>query len=283
VWAQLTFWFHRVWPPLPVWRRLDLCILCVVAYTVVVEVVFAYLPSRPPKWIGDVSVANAILLGVLLAFRNKEAYERWWEARKLWGQLINDSRNLLLKVTALGPTTPDSRARLGTLVAGFAVALKYHLRGKRPLQAVPGFEFDPAMPVHVPQYIAGKVYGLLSEWRDAKPQPTLDFLAVDAHARGLMDVCGACERIQSTPVPLSYRSLLRHGTVLYLLSAPWFMASEYGYWAVPIVALIAYFLLGTELTAEDVEDPFGHDSDDLELARYCEVIRRSCDEVLGEK
>jgi putative membrane protein len=96
-----------------------------------------------------------------------------------------------------------------------------------------------------------------------------------------MDVCGACERIRSSPVPLSYRSLLRHGTVLYLVSAPWFMTAEYGYWAIAVVSLMAYFLLGTELTAEDVEEPFGRDADDLALSSYCDTVRKSCAEVLG--
>jgi putative membrane protein len=82
-------------------------------------------------------------------------------------------------------------------------------------------------------------------------------------------------------MPLSYRSLLRHGTILYLLTAPWFMAGEFGYWGVAIVGLIAYFLLGTELTAECIEDPFGTGDDQLDLSKYCETIRKSMEEIMG--
>lgn len=269
------------WPPLPVWRRLDVSVLVVALYTLVVEMVVQLLPDRPPKWIGELAVVNAVLLGVLLAFRNKEAYERWWEARKLWGQLINDSRNLCLKVATLVNPPAEERTAFARLVVGFAVALKRHLRGGQPLQAVPGFETDPAAPAHVPVHIAGRVFGQLKGWRAGGKITDMEFLALDPHARALMDVCGACERIRSSPVPLSYRALLRHGTVLYLLTAPWFMTAEYGYWAIVVVSLMAYFLLGTELTAENVEEPFGGDADDLTLTTYCDVIRKSCTEVLS--
>lgn len=276
----ISIWLG-LWPPLPVWRRLDLSVLAVAVYSLVVELIVEQLPSRPPKWIGEMAVVNAVLLGVLLGFRNREAYERWWEARKLWGQLINDSRNLCLKVTTLAHPPAEERKAFARLVVGFAVAVKFHLRGGQPLQKVPGFDADPATPTHVPAHLAGRVFAQLKAWRTEGKLSETELLVIDPHARGLMDVCGACERIRSSPVPLSYRSLLRHGTVLYLLSAPWFMSAEYGYWAIAIVCLMAYFLLGTELTAENVEEPFGGDADDLTLTTYCDTIRKSCTEVLG--
>lgn len=273
--------FQKIWPPLPVWKRLDAAVLLVAAYTAAVEFVVQSLQYELPKWIGDLTVVNAILLGVLLGFRNREAYDRWWEARKLWGQLINDSRNICLKATTFARPDPDDRRRFGRLVVGFAVALKNHLRGRRSLRSVPGFEDDPADPHHAPAHLAGRVFAVLRDWRAAGRISDIDYLTLDPHAKALMDICGACERIRSSPVPLSYRALLRHGTILYLLTAPWFLSGEYGYWAVAVVSLLAYFLLGTELTAEDVEDPFGRDGDDLELATYCETVRRSVEEILG--
>jgi len=279
---KLVRWCLAFWPPLPVWKRLDVSVLVVALYSLVVElIVDNLLPARPPKWIGEMAVVNAVLLGVLLGFRNREAYERWWEARKLWGQLINDSRNLCLKVASLVNPPTEERQAFARLVIGFAVALKRHLRVAQPLQTVPGFDSDPATPTHVPAHLAGRVFEQLKVWKVAGKISEMEFLALDPHARALMDVCGACERIRSSPVPLSYRALLRHGTVLYLLSAPWFMSAEYGYWAIAIVCLMAYFLLGTELTAENVEQPFGDDADDLTLTTFCETIRKSCTEVLG--
>jgi putative membrane protein len=277
----LRRFLRALWPPLPVWRRLDLLVVALAAYTAVVVLILAWTPLDLPQWSGVSAVLNALILGILLNFRNREAYDRWWEARKLWGQLVNDSRNLCLKAAALPGLSAEDRARLGALVAGFAVALKDHLRGSAVLARVPGFEKETTSPAHVPLYLAGQVTGLIREWRAEGKLTDYDLLLLDPHARAPMDVCGACERIKTTPLPQSYRSLLRHGLVLYLLSTPWLVGDQLVWWAIPSEALLAYFLLGIDLTSEDVEEPFGRDGDDLALAAYCDTIRRSVDEVLG--
>jgi ion channel-forming bestrophin family protein len=257
-----------IWPPLPVWRRLDLTVLGIAAYTALVEYIAISFQLKLPKWIGDVGVINALILGVLLGFRNLQAYDRWWEARKLWGQLINDSRNFCLKLNAFVPDlSAEHRLRFAEGIAGFALTLKRHLRGHRETP-------------HGPAAAAAALFAQVQSQRPA-PLADINYLVLDPHLKGLMEICGACERIQNSPVPPSYRALLRHGTILYLASAPWFLTTEYGYYAVGMVGLMAYFLLGIEFTAEDVEDPFGTDGDDLALGRYCETIRKSAIELLG--
>ena len=200
-------WLRAVWPPLPVWRRLDLAVAVVAAYTALVVAVDLATGVRLPDWGGASTLINALILGVLLNFRNREAYDRWWEARRLWGQLINDSRNLFGKLAALARLPAGARANLGRLVVEFAGALKDRLRG-------------PTKGGHVPLAVHGRLLARLQAERDAGRLTEGDLLVLDPHVRGLMDVCGACERIKGTPVPLSYRALLRHGLVLYLLSHP---------------------------------------------------------------
>lgn len=275
-------WLSQVWPPLPVWRRLDAAVVLVIGYSLIVKLVTQHAGIALPKWIGDIAVVNGILLGVLLGFRNLQAYDRWWEARKLWGQLINDTRNLCVKVKTFAAVGEEDLRFFGRLVVGFAVGLRNHLRGGRPLNEVPGFAAETADPKHVPLYFAEWVYRTLRDWRKGGHLTEINLLVIDPHAKALMDVSGACERIRSSPVPLSYRALLRHGTILYLLSAPWFMADEYGYPGIALVALLAYFLLGIEMTAEDVEEPFGKDGDDLDLTKYCETVRAGAEQVLGD-
>jgi putative membrane protein len=273
-------WLTRVWPPLPVWKRLDLAVVTAVVYSVVVVWIIKDATLELPRWIGDMAVVNGILLGVLLGFRNREAYERWWEARRLWGQLVNDGRNLCLKARAL--VGPAEAAALRPLIPGFAFALKNHLRGGgRTLKDVPGFESDTAKPAHVPLHLAGRVYDVLAGWT-ADRISDVHFQTLDLHAKGLMDVSGACERIRFSPVPISYRALLRHGTIFYLASAAWFLAGDYGYWTAAVVALLTYFLLGIEFTAEDVEEPFGKDGDDLDLGKFCRTIQTGVEEILGK-
>lgn len=274
---------RAIWPPLPVWKRLNACVLLVMVYSAGIVAVEQFVDfDIPNKAAGGLfTLMNAVILGVLLGFRNRESYDRWWEARKLWGQLVNDSRNLCLKVRALNGVPAAEQARVGRLVAGFAVALRNHLRGSGSLRDVPGFEADPASPGHAPLYIAGQVAAAARGWTRGGFMTDFDLLWLDPHVKALMDVCGACERIKNTPIPLSYRSLLRHGLVLYLILTPWFVADEIKWAAAPVMGLLAYFLMGIELTAEDVEEPFGRDEDDLALSVYCETIRKGVGEVLG--
>lgn len=263
-------WFRRVWPPLPVWRRLDLSVLLIGIYTAGVAIFFHATLYQPPPWGAITAALTALVLSPLLTFRNREAYDRWWEARRLWGQLINDSRNLMVKVKSLSTVSQPDQAFVGRTLADFAVALKFRLRGQGGKS-------------HRPLELSGELYRLVDAWRSSGQVSEMQVVWLDPHLRGLMDICGACERILSSPVPLSYRALLRHGLVLYLLTLPWFLADQLGYWSVPAIGLLAYFLLGIELTAEDVENPFGTDGDDLALSSYCETIRKSMEEVLATR
>ncbi|MBX7106598.1 MAG: hypothetical protein K1X57_21155, partial [Gemmataceae bacterium] len=217
-----------LWPPLPVWRRLDAGVLVVAAYTAIV--VATPYSVGVPEWSGCSTIINALILGLLLGFRNKESYDRWWEGRKLWGTLINDARSLCTKVMTVAGLSPDTRALLVRHVVGFGYALRDSLRDEDTLQRVPGFEKSADDPKHVPLYLYERIIAVLQAERSAGRLSEIDLLLFDPHVRSLMDVCGACERIKNTPVPLSYRSLLRHGIVLYLVSAPWFVAQHLSWW-----------------------------------------------------
>ena len=90
-----------------------------------------------------------------------------------------------------------------------------------------------------------------------------------------MNVCGACEKIRSTPLVMSYRGLLRKGMAAYILFLPWLLHLDNGWFTVPITLLVVYAVVGLELVATSIEDPFGTDGDDLPLDQIVEVIRTS--------
>ncbi len=100
---------------------------------------------------------------------------------------------------------------------------------------------------------------------------------IDAHARGLMDVCGACEKIRHTPIPPSYKALLRTGLLVNVLAEPWLSMPETSIWGWGLLAyaLVCFFLLGIEMIDTVVEEPFGRERDDLDLDRYCRTINDS--------
>ncbi len=274
-----SFW-NWVWPPPPIASRLWAVLIVASVYTAIVNAIRATYFAHTPTWTNEFAAINAIVIGVLVGFRTKAAYDRWWEGRNLWGALTNVSRNLCLKAMALADPPVTDRIELHRLVAGFPFALMRHLRGLVALKEIPGFEKDTKTVAHVPAELAGRIFTLLATWRrenriDGHAQQVLD-----PPAAALMDICGACERIRHTPLPGSYLSLLRHGLILGLLLIPWHLTFEFGYWAVLIQAVIVYFLVGVELIAEEVEQPFGFDGDDLPLERFCASIRTVTAEIL---
>lgn len=259
---------------LAIGKRLGLLLIAVAVYSVAVELVVRRLNITMPDWGSAAGVINTVILGLLMSFRNRAAYDRWWEARGLWGQLTNDSRNLAAKLAAFVPAAVLVPSRVAETLIGFSVALKGHLREGSPrLRELEGFEKETADPAHVPMYLAGRLYNVVADWKRAGQVDGPVLWILDQHMRGLLDVCGACEKIRNTPLSPSYKSLLRTGLVVNVLAGPWLAMPEFGYWGVPVFELVCFFLLGVELIDSVVEEPFGRDRDDLNLDGFCRTIR----------
>ena len=222
----------------------------------------------------------ALILGLLLMFRINRAYERWWEARTLWGTLVNVSRNLAVKAKTLAKPSGTERTRLRMLIVGFCYGLKNHLRGPSVLAEVPGFQDTKDEPEHVPSFIVEQIYDLLATWRTAGKISGEDLWVLDREAREFLDVTGACERIKNTLMAQSFPSLSRQALGLYLLYLPWTLANDFGYLTIPFSILVSYFVIGAEGIAHYVERPFGQEDDHLDLDSICVGIDASVTEIL---
>lgn len=270
-----------VWPPPPIAGRLWVAVAGAAVYAAAVWAIDPAEGLLRPLTSSQFATLNTAIIGLLVSFRTKVAYDRWWEARILWGGLVNHSRNLCLKARELAAPDADERRELARLVTAFAVALAKHLRGAVRLSDVSGFEKQTVDPQHVPAHLAGRLMGLVAGWRRDGHIDGHAHQMLDLNLNALMDVCGACERIRNTPLVPSYLSLLRHGLVLGFLATPWALVQSLGGWTVLVLAIGVYFIFGLELTAEAVEQPFGHDGDDLALETYCETIRKSANDILS--
>lgn len=271
--------FHRI----PVSKRVWAYLAVMFVYVVLVNwITDQHFPTHIFKEAGTAAYGT-VIMGLLLVFRTNSAYERWWEGRKLWGQLVNDSRNICLKVRTFVSVSDTEKVRLGELVISFAYALKHHLRDSVPTEPLPGIgPVNTLDTKNVPVYVAGKIYEVLEEWERTGHMDNFVQLRMDPHARSFMDIAGACERIRNTPLAISYRAFMRQGIVLNLLSLPWYIVPELDlWWSLPVVLIGSYFLIGLELIAEDIEDPFGHDGDDLPLDTICAGIRASVSDILN--
>ncbi|HXE72316.1 MAG TPA: bestrophin family ion channel [Candidatus Nitrosotenuis sp.] len=206
-----------------------------------------------------------LVLGMLLVWRTNTAYDRWWEGRRLWGQLVNDLRNLAVKVAALSAADPADKECFGLRLIEFPCALRDHLRRREP---------GP----HRPAEIARELYRHLKTWKSQGFVDGFEETLFDRQLSGLLDVCGASERIRNTPVVRSLRNYVRQCILLYLLVLPWTLDDRL--FTVCLVMVVAYFMVGIELIAEAIEEPFGTEKDDLPLDDICRGIEVSLRQIL---
>ncbi|MCC7124189.1 MAG: hypothetical protein IT178_05030 [Acidobacteria bacterium] len=246
-----------------------------------------YLRLSRQDFVSNLPVMHSLMgfaISMLLVFRTNTAYERWWEARRLWGQLVNVSRNVAIKMaTILAADDRQSRADVARLLGGFARTLQAHLRSEKTRLALDAAEhpelanLDPA--AHRPARIAALLHARLDRaYRDGVVSGD-QFIGLSADLSAFMDICGACERIKNTPIP--YSSFLKKFIVIYSLTLPFGFVFSLGYIAIPVVVFIFYVLASLELIAEEIEEPFGMDPNDLPLERLAEMIAANAEELLA--
>jgi putative membrane protein len=278
-WVAVITSFHNT----PIFGRIWVTVAALTGYAALVVLFDRYLLTHVETVRPEFHGFLGLILGTLLVFRTNTSYDRWWEGRKLWGQLVNDSRNLAIKVQTCVRASEDEKRRLGSWLCDFAWALKGHLQSGVRLSDLSGFKTDTAHPNHVPSYISGRIYDQFEAWRQNDQLGGFELLFLDQHASSLMNICGACERIQKSPISVSYRWFIRQSIALYLLTLPWGLVESFRWWDVPATALLGYFMIGVEMIAEEIEDPFGESEDDLRLDDLCKSIERSVNSILAEE
>ena len=241
-------------------------------------------PYPPLNQIPDIpaglDAALSFAMALVIAFRVNRAYERWWEARILWGTLVNASRNLAVKVRELfGISSGECQASRDVIVQ-FAMVLKDHLRNDLPSNQCPGTAHGSTAPAHLPSAIVRQLYRQFSRWKNDCQLVDADLWILDQEARVLLNVCGGCERIKNTQISVSWRFFTWQCITVYLLVLPWGLVADFGICTILITILAAYFVIAGEAIAHYVEEPFGFQEDHLDLDHICEGIDRSVSEIL---
>jgi ion channel-forming bestrophin family protein len=273
-------------------RKLFPMLMAVAIFTWLVgyiETEYFHLSNDNENLVRNLPVMHSLMgfaISMLLVFRTNTAYDRWWEARKLWGQLVNVSRNTAIKLAAILPQEDQrSRAWFALLIGRFAHALQLHLRSEKTRVALDtlrhpeleGLDPNRHLPAQIAALMHARVHRAYREGVISGDQ--LIGLASDLSA--FMDICGACERIKNTPIPYTYSSFLKKFIVIYSLTLPFGFVFSLGYIAVPVVVFIFYVLASMEIIAEEIEDPFGSDANDLPLDRLTEIITANTSELLA--
>ena len=278
-WFGLIFEFHKS----DTLRKLIYILIIYGIYSGI----FVYLELHYTNFKSTISIHSLLgfVIGLLLVFRTNTAYDRWWEGRKVLGALVNTSRNLALKFKAFSKTNDlTPRKELAQLISNYVFSMKNHLRDQVIDSEI---EFNDKLlreefleVNHKPNLIACKLYKQVKNLYDNKEISGEVYITLDNQLKEFTDIVGKCERIKKTPIPKSYNIFLKKFIFIYTLTLPLGLATTFFYWAVPISMFVLYILASLELLAEEIENPFGDDPNDLPVDDICNNIKANVEEIL---
>jgi putative membrane protein len=230
-----------------------------------------------------------IALALFLGFRNNASYDRFWEGRKLWGALLNDTRSLARQALTLGsfPKNASGPKTFIQYLIAFTYCLKHQLR-----QTDAGPDLDRLLPAALATNIKSTHYKPvmlmkeMGEWvQTAKQDGMIDSIqqaAFDENLNKLSDIVGGCERLAGTPIPYTYSVLLHRTVYIYCLLLPFGFVDSLGWMTPIIVTFIAYTFVALEAIADELEEPFGLAPNDLALDAMSRMIENTLLEMTGQ-
>lgn len=230
-----------------------------------------------------------VALAIFVSFRNTASYDRYWEARKLWGDLLIRSRNLMRQAmsgTGLPPRDPELQ-RLVALLCAFGYSLKHQLRNTDPsdvlTRLMPAADVERTMSLqYQPIHLLNEVSGVLATWRRDGRLSDILFDGCQRQLDALGAVVGGCERIASTPLPYAYNVLLHRTVYFFCALLPLGLVDSIGA-ATPVISVfIAYAFMALDAIASELENPFGEEANDLPLTALAINLERTLLEMIGE-
>jgi putative membrane protein len=278
-----------------IWRSLLVTTLLAVLVTVTAGQVGSHhltLTTTPFTLMG-------LPLAIFLGFRNNSAYDRYWEGRKQWGELVLRARNLARQcLTLVDPAHPyqrapgaggahDIRARMVRRAIAFCHALRHQLRDSDPGPDVEPFVDGDEWArlrqgANLPHRLMLEMGADLARClRDGRLEHCLA-PSLDASISAMIGTAAACERIKSTPIPFSYTLLLHRTAYLYCFLLPFGLVETVGYLTPFVVAIVAYTFFGLDALGDEIEEPFGVAHNDLPLDAICRTIEIDLRESLGD-
>ena len=279
-WIQFIFFFSKG----DTFRKLAPIMFMIGAYSAAIgylEIEYLHLPDD--SHVKNISMMHSMLgfvISLLLAYRTNTAYDRWWEGRKMWGGLVNNSRNLAIKLSAILQDEKD-KVFFRKMIPGYASILQKHLNDEETAQQLfDDVDLEIDHHRHRPNQIAQMLFKKINDLYISKKITGDQLIILNNEIQSFTDICGACERIKNTPIPYSYSAFIKKFIFIYVLTLPFGYVFSLGYYVVPVVVFIFYVLASLELIAEEIEDPFGSDANDLPTAKIASNIKKHIEELL---
>ncbi|MBK7123057.1 MAG: hypothetical protein IPH68_09745 [Chitinophagaceae bacterium] len=286
-WFTFIFKFHKA----DTFRKLFPLMVAVSIYSgIITWLELDYWKLSESNHVKNIPLMHGLLgfaISMLLVFRTNTAYDRWWEGRKLWGSLVNNSRNFAMKLDTMLPAEDtEMRSFFRKIIPAYAYALHNHLHKEQT--RVELFETDEHKQIfgeidhakHIPNQVAQLMYRHVHQLHTQNKISGEQLLFVNNELQSFTDICGACERIKNTPIPYSYSVFIKKFIFFYVMTLPFGYVFQLGFYVVPVVAFVFYVLASLELIAEEIEDPFGGDENDVPTALLAKNIHRHVAEII---
>jgi ion channel-forming bestrophin family protein len=288
-WFTFIFRLHKA----DTFRKLLPLMLGIAAYSAIVAYLeIEYWRLSDNSHIRNIPVMHNLLgfaISMLLVFRTNTAYDRWWEGRKLWGSLVNNSRNLAIKISAFIPVSEAAQRRFfAKTISAYAISLHNHLHSEKIRIELFDRDDDEHAEVfkriddskHIPNQLASLMFGHVQDLYKAGTISGDQLIVLNNELASFTDICGACERIKNTPIPFSYSVFIKKFIFIYIMTLPFGYVFSLGYIVVPVVVFVFYVLASLELIAEEIEDPFGGDANDVPTERLAQTIQRTVGDLI---
>jgi putative membrane protein len=278
-WFTFIFRFHRSDTVSKLWRVM----LAIGIYAGLIGwLEVEYWQLADTSYVKNITLMHGMLgfvISLLLVFRTNTAYDRWWEGRRMWGLLVNNSRNLAMKLAVTLPD--DQKPFFRKMIPNYAFILHEHLTNSETAQQLfDNLDLEIDHHKHKPNQLARLMFDKINQLYAAKKISGDQLIVLNNELVSFTDICGACERIKNTPIPYSYSAFLKKFIFFYVMTLPFGYAFSLGYYVAPVVIFIFYVLASLELIAEEIEDPFGGDENDLPTAKIASNIKKHVEELL---
>ncbi len=279
-WFRHIFAFHKSDTVFILWKELVL-VGILTGCLVYAEIHYLHFGERLNNLI-QIFTLIGFVLSLLLVFRTNTAYDRWWEGRKQWGNLVNNTRNLAIKIGSL-TTDKEYENYFARMIPNYALAMKEQLREGVKIEELDLTEEEKVALEkinHKTSFIAKLMYEKLHQMKKRGAISQEEFLSLDYNLRSFSEITGACERIKNTPIPYSYSMFLKKFIFVYVATVPFAFVHSFGYYSIGVAIFIFYVLVSLEVLAEEIEDPFGSDDNDLPTDEICFKIKANVKEIL---
>ena len=229
---------------------------------------------------------TGVALGIILVFRLNAGHDRWWEARKIWGSIVNQSRNLGIIIVSYVKADHNAKKNLLKMVAALPYLMKNHLRQEADLHEIAHLLNPEILEIlkttqHRPNVVASLIARSLDSFKNSGRLDSFAFLESEKQRSILIDCQGACERILKTPIPFVMSIKTRRFILIFLLILPIALVNKIGFYTPFISGLVAYSFFSVDRIGVELQNPFStRNLSHLPLDGICQTIEKNILELI---